>query len=113
MRKLLIYTYETYRKSKSEIIDNVLSKFRDQKDTLYNYVRENGKDVPDRLLQELKEIAEIKGLYDHSLDDVYNEFLKNIQKYEFISCLEQPSSYNEEEIAKYNKLINSYSSFKK
>lgn len=98
---------ETYRRSKSDIVDNVLSKFKEQKEILQKYVNKNGKDVPNNLLQELKEIAELKGLYDHSLDDVYSNFLKNIKKYEFISCLSKPNSWEEEELIKYNKLINS------
>lgn len=104
---------DIYRSSKSEIIDNVLSKFRDQKEVLRNYVRQNGKNIPNNLLQELKEIAELKGLYDHSLDDVYNEFMNNISKYEFISCFKTPNAWDDEEVAKYQKVINSMLLLKK
>ena len=98
---------DIYHSSKSEIIDNVLEKFKQQKEILQNYVRQNGKDVPDRLLQELKEIAKLQNLYDCSLDDVYNEFVKNTEKYSFLSCLKKPNSWEHEEIAKYKRLINS------
>lgn len=97
---------ELYRRTDS-VIENVLSKFKEQRDVLKDYVRQNGRNIPNNLLNELKEIAEIKGLYDHSLDSVYYEFLKNIQKYEFISCLSTPRKWDDEEVAKYNKLINS------
>lgn len=104
---------EVYRNSKSDIVDNVLNKFKEQKSILYNYVRVNGKSIPNNLLDSLKEIAELKGLYDHSLDDVYAEFVKNTDKYNFISCLKKPNSWETEEVAKYNKLINSLLLLKK
>jgi hypothetical protein len=98
---------EIYRNSQVEIIDNVLGKFKEQREILKKYVRENGKDVPNNLLDSLKEIAELKGLYDHSLNDVYSEFVKNTEKYSFLTCLKKPSSWETEELVKYRKLINS------
>lgn len=98
---------DIYRNSQCEIIDNVLNKFKEQREILKDYVRQNRKDVPDRLLQELKEIAELQNLYDKSLDDVYNEFVKNTEKYSFLSCLKKPNSWEHEKVAKYKRLVNS------
>lgn len=98
---------EIYRSSSSEIIDKVLEKFGNQREILKEYTRKNGKNVPNNLLEELKEIAQLHNLYDHSLDDVYSEFVKNTEKYEFISCLKKPNLWSDEEVVKYRKLINS------
>ena len=94
-----------YRKSES-IISNVLKPFEQQRQTLKLYVENNGRNIDDDLLDTLKEVAKAKDLYDHSLDDVYNEFNRNIQKYEFINCLSIPRKWHEEEYAKYQRTIN-------
>lgn len=94
-----------YKNNQYEIIDKVLEKFKEQRDILKEYVRKNGKDIPNNLLEELKEVAELHNLYDRSLDDVYNEFVKNIEKYSFFSCLQKPRFWDHEEVVKYKKLI--------
>ena len=90
----------------NEIITNVLTQFEKQRVTLEEYVNKNGKYIDDDFLDTLKEVAKAKDLYDHSLDDVYNEFNRNIKKYEFINCLSTPRKWHEEEYAKYQRTIN-------
>ena len=94
-----------YRKSES-IISNVLKPFEQQRQTLKLYVENNGRNIDNDFLDTLKEVAKAKDLYDHSLDDVYNEFNRNIKKYEFINCLSTPRKWHEEEYAKYQRTIN-------
>ena len=96
-----------YRNNSIEIIENALIPFKEQRNTLREYTRKNGKNINDELLNELKEIAKAKNLYDRSLDDVYNKFTSNIKKYDFISCLSRPRSWEHGEVEKYQRLINS------
>lgn len=96
-----------YNNSASNIIDECLQKFSKEKEQLQEYIRNNGKHIDNHLLEELIGLAEENNLYDYQYEDVYQSFLRNIKKYEFIKCLEKPRSWVDGDVERYTKTINS------
>lgn len=103
-----LYLYdEIYSNSKHEIIEKAVENFKKQKNILQKYVKENHVHTPPHLLETLQGLAKENNLYDYEFEDVYQNFLKNIKKYEFVKVLKKPSFYNQEELKVYKNMINS------
>ena len=52
-------------------------------------------------------VAEENKLYDYSLWDIYENCKKQIEKYDFLTMLKTSDSWDEIEVKRYTKLVNS------
>lgn len=90
-----------------EIIQNCLKPLYNDIQLLKSYVSKNGKYVRDNeLLEQMIEVAKEYNLYDYEFWTEYQNVKNSLQKYEFITLLQSPSHWNEEETTKVKSLIN-------
>lgn len=89
-----------------EIIQNCLKPLYNDIQLLRSYVSKNGKYVKDNeLLEQMVEVAKDYNLYDYEFWTEYQNVKNSLQKYEFITLLQSPSHWDEEETAKIKSLI--------
>lgn len=89
-----------------EIIQNCLKPLYNDIQLLKSYVSKNGKYVRDNeLLEQMVEVAKDYNLYDYEFWTEYQNVKNSLQKYEFITLLQSPSHWDEEETAKVKSLI--------
>lgn len=101
-------------KNNEEIINKLLEKYVKAEQELKDYVRENHIDyLSDSTEDAILNIAHEKDLFDKELWDKYLLLKEGIGKYDFITLLDKPSSFNQEGMKAYNKLISQLLLFRK
>ena len=101
-------------KNNEEIINKLLEKYVKAEQELKDYVRENHTDyLSDSTEDAILNIAHEKDLFDKELWDKYLLLKEGIGKYDFITLLDKPSSFNQEGMKAYNKLISQLLLFRK
>lgn len=102
----LVSKYENlYSREGQEVVKNHLDSFSSDIQVLKNYSNTNGKRINSNLEEELLAYAKEHNVYDFEYQDVYNRVKNNIEKYDFINLLQEPSRYDEKGKANVNKLI--------
>lgn len=106
--------FEEVMKGRKDIFDKCLSSYVDDYNILKGYVHDNFEDgAEENIINAIIAVAEEKNLYDKQYWDVYTRLKKAMKSFEFLSCLKSPSYWQDEEIKKYNRLINQMLLFQK
>ena len=98
---------------KSQVFKKFVSHIDKDANELQDYVNRNMSYISDEVKTTILEVADEYKLYDLSMWDVYLRVKEAAKKYDFINLLQEPSYYNQELNAKYEKLINQILLFRK
>jgi hypothetical protein len=112
--KELITIYDSLSRQTQGIIQTLVGKYYDNVEMLRKYIRENTCHyVSTELADSMMVIAEADNLFDHETLIIINEVKKDIERFDFLSALSVPSSWDEAGKKRYKKIINQMLLFRK
>jgi hypothetical protein len=112
--KELITIYDSLSRQTQGIIQTLVGKYYDNVEMLRKYIRENTCHyVSTELADSMMVIAEANNLFDHETLIIINEVKKDIERFDFLSALSVPSSWDEAGKKRYKKIINQMLLFRK
>lgn len=97
----------------NEIVEKILIALHNDIEILQKYVEDNYCNMDEEVSNSIYEYAKENNIWDREIMAVVNKVEKGLQDYEFISILQEPTSYNAEEVEKYQRFINQMLLFKK
>lgn len=99
---------------RKDIFDQFLVSYVNDSQQLRKYVDDNFIDTAEVAVENaILEVAKEKDLFDKQLWDVYLRMKTAIERFDFLTCLKSPQSWDKEAIAKYKRLINQMLLFQK
>lgn len=99
---------------KTGIFQRCLASLLEDSKVLRDYVAKNHMYTGDqKVREEILAVADKYDLYDKTLWDVYMRLKKSMKKFDFITCLQEPRGWSNEEVEKYNRVINQMLLFRK
>lgn len=102
----VIDDFESLRRNREELFLTCLSTVEKDYLTLKKYVEENFKDTgDDEVKSYILQVAEDNNLFDKQLWNVYLNLKEAVKKYDFVTCLKTPGSYDVEAQKKYKRII--------
>lgn len=110
----LLTDFDKISHRRNELFKKFLSSYVEASTRLRQYHNENYTNrISTSLENIILDVAYEKDLFDKILWSEYMYVKEGIEKYDWITCLEEPSIYSEEETKKYNKIISQILLFRK
>lgn len=112
----VIEEYTELKQGKEGIFTRCMQLVEKDYKVLADYVFKNLKnigDIDDTVSDYIIAVAEEKELYDKELWPEYLRIKEAVKRFDFITCLKEPNSWDNEEIRKYNRHINQMLLFRK
>jgi hypothetical protein len=112
--KKVIDIFDSIYNGHVDVIKNLVGKYYEDVQTLKRYYEANwNRYIPGDFINNVMFIAEEHNYFDATMMVVVNRVKKDIERFDFIPMLRVPSSYDNEAIKRYGKVINQMLLFRK
>lgn len=110
----VVEDFEEITNYREGIFQNCLSPYFNDLQLLKKYIENNYKEVgEDEIKDYILEAAEENNLFDKQYWDIYLRLKEAIKKYDFITCLQEPSTWDNSTRVKYKRIIGQLLLFRK
>ena len=101
----LLDKHRKLKRNSNEIIQKCIPSLQEDINKLRIYVEKNYESGNSSMTQAIMDLAESQNLWDYEFMDVYNRVKKELEQYEFLQYLENPSYWDLESRKAINSII--------